>query len=213
MIIPAKLAPGAIGNFVKFHETPVAFTASSPNSKVIPNGRRNINSRTVVLGVSGACPAEYIGPVVGSEGAYIGPLRITYPAAAMNGDPPHVTHGFSFPLKGPAEPGDNPFGAGFRFFPIDPVIIWQGDIEGVESWDEALRAKVGAPVGGVWVIVSPVVLFPLGVPGTGRIVCRVGGGGFLADPENGSGNIPVPGVDGCNSPGEGGRVGAREVCG
>ena len=211
VVVPAELAPGSIGDFVQLDKPPVAFAAASLDSQVITHSRGEVNAGTVVLCVLGTCPAKDIGPVIGLEGTDIRPLCIAYPATAMHGNPAHVTDGFAFGLKGAVKPRDYALGTGFCLGPVYPVIIGQGDIEGVEAGDKALRAEVRCPVGGIRVIIAPVVLHPLCVPGTGGVVHRVGGSGFLSDPENCRGDVPAPGVDWSRGPGERGSVGTRQV--
>ena len=92
--------------------------------------------------------------MIGTEGATVGPLRVTYATGSVaDGDPPVMADAHPFFCEGASEPRDHGFGLGFvRSFSGD-VVIGEGAVEGVLAGDE-VGWEVAFSFGGVGVVVA-----------------------------------------------------------
>lgn len=147
----------------EINKSPMDFSVGF-HTEVITDGRGDVNSGAVILGVFGWFISKDILPVIGGEWAAVFPLRVTDSFAVNDLNPTSFTGCFSWPFIGAAiPPWDHTAGCGMVICVVEAIIVGEGDIKWVEPWDKRLGTILDTSRF-VWVVESAVVLLPLRIP-------------------------------------------------
>jgi hypothetical protein len=99
---------------------------------------------------------------------------------------------FSIANKRLVEPGDHPAGFAFGMTTFD-IVVRESEVKRILARDELDRNKISAR-SGVRIIVAPVVVGPVSVPGAAKIRHGIMAPWALSDPENCRDNATLPAI-------------------
>ncbi len=162
IIFPIR-RPRTAWNLGELNKSPMDFSVGF-HAKVVTDGRGDVNSGAVILGVFWWFISKDILPVIGGEGAAVFPLRVADPFTVNDLHPPTFTGCFSRPfIQAVFPPWDYTAGCGMVISVVEAIIEWQGDVKRVESRDKRLGSILDTCCC-IWVVIAAVVLLPLCIP-------------------------------------------------